>query len=126
LGDVRRFEELVAWQRARELTQRIYGCTAVGAFAEDAGLRDLIRQAAVSIMSNIAEGFERGSIVEFDRFLLIAKGFCGEVRSHLYVAKDIGHMNARVFKEMMELAEEVARIISGLRKVVSYSVEKKR
>jgi four helix bundle protein len=126
LGDVRRFEELVAWQRARELTQRIYGCTALGAFAEDAGLRDLIRQAAVSIMSNIAEGFERGSIAEFDRFLVIAKGFCGQVRSHIYVAKDIGHVNARVFQELLELSEEVARIITGLRKVVSYSADKKR
>jgi len=74
----KRFEELVVWQKARKLTDMVYELTRRREFARDFGLQDQLRRAAVSIMSNIAEGFERGSDTEFGRFLVIAKGSCGE------------------------------------------------
>ncbi|MCA1795701.1 MAG: four helix bundle protein [Desulfotignum sp.] len=83
------FEGLVAWQKARELTRNIYQVTGEGDFARDFGLKDQIRRAAVSIMSNIAEGYDRGGRAEFHQFLVIAKGSCAEVRSQLYVAYDV-------------------------------------
>ena len=83
------FEELLAWQKARRITKEIYLVTSVGKFAGDYGLKDQIRRAAVSIMSNIAEGYERGGRSEFHQFLIVAKGSCGEVRSQLYVAYDV-------------------------------------
>ena len=78
MGRVERFEDLVAWQKARELAKLIYGISGEGAFARDFGLRDQIRRASVSVMSNIAEGFDRASRAEFHRFLVIAKGSCAE------------------------------------------------
>lgn len=85
---MKRFEDIEAWQFSRELAKQIYGGTKQGQFAHDYGLKDQIQRAAVSIMSNIAEGFERGGNKEFLNFLSIAKGSCGEVRSQLYVAFD--------------------------------------
>jgi four helix bundle protein len=84
-----RFEDLIAWQKARLLTKSIYEITQQGAFARDFGLSSQIQRAAVSVMSNIAEGFERRSLNEFHHFLLVAKASCAEVRSQLYVAFDI-------------------------------------
>jgi four helix bundle protein len=75
------FEEIAAWQKARELTRQIYTVSHRGIFSKDFGLRDQIRRASVSIMSNIAEGFERSGTGEFTHFLAIAKGSAGEVRS---------------------------------------------
>lgn len=89
---VKNFEDLEIWKLARELTNRIYTATAKGDFARDFGLRDQIRRASVSVMSNIAEGFERGGNQEFLQFLAIAKGSCGEVRCQLYVAGDLGYL----------------------------------
>jgi four helix bundle protein len=83
MGSVTRFEDLVAWQRARELNREIYAATRSGPIARDFSLVNQIRSAAASIMSNIAEGFERGGAAEFHQFLVIAKGSCGEVRSNL-------------------------------------------
>ena len=82
------FEDLEIWKLARDMTREIYGITNKGTFSKDYGLRDQIRRAAVSIMSNIAEGFERGGNKEFHQFLSVAKSSCGEVRCQLYVAKD--------------------------------------
>lgn len=82
----RKFEDLVAWQKARELTRAVYQVSASGAFAKDFGLRDQVRRSAVSVMSNLAEGFERGSRSEFHQFLSIAKASCAELRSQFYVA----------------------------------------
>jgi len=82
------FEDIEAWQKARQLTKRIYEITKKGALAKDYGLKDQIRRASVSIMSNIAEGFERGGNKEFIQFLSTAKGSSGEVRSQLYVIVD--------------------------------------
>ena len=115
MGRVERFEDLIAWQKARELTRKIYEVTRHGAFTKDFGLRGQIQRASVSVMSNIAEGFERGGRNEFHQFLSTAKASCAEVRSQLYVALDVGYLTRPTFKTLLEQAEEVARIIGGLR-----------
>jgi four helix bundle protein len=121
MGKVERFEDLIAWQKARELARAIYKGTRQGAFAQDHGLSGQIQRAAVSIMSNIAEGFERNRRTEFHQFLSIAKASCAEVRSHLYVALDAKYLDDQTFQEFMRMAEEVARIIGGLRASVDQS-----
>jgi four helix bundle protein len=85
---VKNFEELEIWQEARRLTQAIYQLTKREKFSRDFSLRDQIQRAAVLVISNIAEGFERGGNQEFVQFLYVAKASCGEVRSQLYVAVD--------------------------------------
>ena len=116
MGDaVRRFEDLLAWQKARALTAGVYDVTADGSFSRDFDLRNQIREAAVSTMSNIAEGFDRASHNEFHRFLSIAKGSCGELRSQLYVALDAGYIDRETFGRLQEQALEASRIINGLR-----------
>jgi four helix bundle protein len=112
------FEELVAWQKARELTKDIYRVTCDGNFARDFGLRDQIRRAAVSIMSNIAEGYDRGGRAEFHQFLVIAKASCAEVRSQLYVAYDVGYLPQELFHALKKSTEELSKIITGLRKSI--------
>jgi len=98
---MRTFEEIEAWQLSRELVRDVYRVSREGVFAKDFGLQDQIRRAAVSIMSNIAEGFERGGNKEFINFLTIAKGSCGEVRSQLYVAFDQGYIDKTQFESMV-------------------------
>jgi four helix bundle protein len=113
-----RFEDLIAWQKARELTRRVYEVTGTGNFAKDFGLRDQVRRSSVSIMANIAEGFERARQSEFHQFLSIAKSSCAELRSHLYVAYDANHINANTFTGLMGQAQEVALVLGGLRSAV--------
>ena len=115
---LRSFEDLIAWQKARELTKQIYLLTSKKPFSDDFGLRDQIRKASVSAMSNLAEGFERGSRSEFHKFIVIAKASCAEVRSQLYVALDVGYITQAIFQEVLNLATEVSRIIGGLRSAV--------
>jgi four helix bundle protein len=115
---VEKFEDIIAWQKARALTARIYQLTCEGKFARDYGLKDQIQRASVSIMSNIAEGFERGRPTEFHQFLSIAKGSCAELRSQLYIAFDAGYFSREVFDELMLKAIEVGRIVGGLRAAV--------
>ena len=100
------------------LTGKIYALTEQGKFARDFGLRDQIRRASVSIVSNIAEGFERGRSAEFHQFLSIAKGSCAELRTQLYVAYDASYFSQEVFNELMANAVEVGHIIGGLRAAV--------
>src|SRR5579872_376198 len=116
---VTRFEQLIAWQKARELTKEIYSLTDQGKFSKDFKLSAQIESASVSIMSNIAEGFERGRRDEFHQFLSIAKGSCGEVRSQLYVALDIGYIPQQSFDSLISKTEELSKIIGGLRASVS-------
>lgn len=116
---VRRFEDLIAWQKARDLTKRIYSLTRQGGFERDYGLRDQIRRAAVSVMSNLAEGFDRAGRSEFHQFLVIAKGSSAEVRSQLYVALDVGYISQDEFEQTTMQVEELARIIGGLRASVA-------
>ena len=112
---IERFEDLIAWQKAMELTRAIYQVTRDGSFARDFGLSAQIQRASVSIMSNIAEGFERGGRGEFHQFLSTAKASCAEVRSQLYVALDIGYLDQSKFNKFLSQAEEVGRIVGGLR-----------
>ena len=109
-----RFEDIDAWQKARELTKAIYALSNDGQFARDFGLRDQIRRASVSIMSNIAEGFGRGGNKEFMQFLSTAKGSASEVQAQLYVALDAGYMNQEQFQKLYSETEATARMIAGL------------
>lgn len=124
-GKVERFEDLIAWQKARQLTVEIYRITAQGEFARDFGLRDQIRRAAVSVMSNIAEGFDRGSRGEFHQFLVVAKASCAEVRSQLYVALDVGYIVQEIFSNLNSNTDELSRIIGGLRAAVQKQRDQK-
>src|SRR5438128_11144076 len=119
---IEKFEDFIAWQKARSLTREIYKITNLPAFSRDFGLKDQIRRSAISIMSNIGEGFERGRPSEFHQFLSIAKGSCAELRSQLYVALDAGYMNSYSFGRLMGQASEVGQILGGLRA----SVERRR
>jgi four helix bundle protein len=117
-----KFEDLIAWQKAREPTREVYQISRQGAFARDFGLSGQIQRASVSIMSNVAEGFERGGRSEFHQFLSVAKASCAEVRSLLYVALDIKYIAKNEFRKVMNKAEEAGRIVGGLRA----SVEKQK
>ncbi len=119
---VEQFENLIAWQKARTLTKAVYQATRQNAFAKDYGLSGQIQRAVVFIMSNIAEGFERGNRAEFHQFLSIAKSSCAEVRSQLYIALDVGYLSQPQFDELLAQAKEVSRIVGGLR----VAVEKQR
>lgn len=110
-----RFEDLLVWQRSRELTRQIYEVSRHGEFARDFGLSGQIQRASVSIMSNIAEGFERASQREFIQFLAIAKASAAEVRAQLYVALDVRHITQAEFDQLMPLAQEVGLMIGALR-----------
>lgn len=107
---IERFEDIMAWQKERELTRQVYACSKVGAFARDFGLKDQIQRASVSTMGNIAEGFERGGDREFIQFLSHSKGSCGEVKSHLYVALDQQYVNETQFSLLYGQADEVSRL----------------
>jgi len=114
-----RFEDIEAWQKARMLTQKIYTVSKHAGFNRDFGLRDQIRKASVSIMANIAEGFERGGTREFVQFLSVAKASAGEVRSHLCVALDQSYINQDEFEELTNGAIEIGRMISSLMNYLS-------
>ena len=88
-------------------------------------MRDQIRRAAVSVMSNIAEGFERGSRGEFHQFLVVAKASCVEVRSQLYIAKDIGYVDQDIFNALNCSIDELSRILGGLRAAVQKQRDQK-
>jgi four helix bundle protein len=111
---IERFEDIEAWKLARELTRLIYRITSGGDFARDFGLKDQIRRASVSIVSNIAEGYERGGDKEFLQFLAMAKGSCGEVRAQLYVAFDQSYISDEQFSLVSGKALEISRLLAGL------------
>jgi len=115
MAKIERFEDMEIWQQARDITRTIYFHSQQGGFARDFGLRDQIRRAAVSIMSNIAEGFERGTNKEFIQFLYIAKGSAGEVRSQLYVAFDLGYIDKNTFgtihADLLSLSKQISGFI---------------
>lgn len=109
---ITRFEEIDAWQTARELTKLIYIFTDEVKFARDFGLKDQIRRASVSIMSNIAEGFESQTQAQFIRYLGIAKASAGEVRSQLYVSRDLNYVTEEQFSNGFRMAEKNSRQIA--------------
>lgn len=113
MAKVERFEELTSWRKARELNRRVYHVSKNPTFGRDFGLRDQIRRASISVMSNIAEGFERGGDKEFIQFLAIAKGSCVEIRSQLYAALDEQYVSQAEFDGLHSLCLEVSRMISG-------------
>ena len=112
MAGITRFEEIEAWKTARQLTNLIYDLGNQPGFNRDFGLRDQIRRASVSIMSNIAEGFESRTDVQFINFLGMAKASAGEVRAQLYVAFDQKYITEEQFKETYALAQTSARQIA--------------
>ena len=112
--EVKNFEDLEIWKDARLLTKAIYRMTQDGGFAKDFALRDQIRRAAVSILSNIAEGFERGGNQEFIQFLYVAKASCGEVRSQIYVALDQSYLEQKDCEELTTSFRRLSIMISNL------------
>ena len=116
MSAIRRFEDIVASQEARQLTKDIYRVASNGLFARDFGLRDQIQRAAVSTMSNIAEGFDCESKVEFARFLGIARRSAVEVQSLLYVAQDVRYIDEATFGRGYEAARKTKALIGGLKR----------
>jgi len=114
MATFKRFEEIEAWQEARELVKQLYSLSSSEKFSRDFGLRDQVRRASVSIMANIAEGYERGGSGEFIQFLSIAKSSAAEVKSHLYVALDQEYVGEQRFNELMNRVEITARKLSKL------------
>jgi len=112
---IERFEDIIAWQKANELTISIYqqfrDC-------KDFSLKNQIQRASVSIMNNIAEGFERNTNKEFRNFLFIAKGSCGEVRSMLYLALELEYITKEQFKKNYNLSVEISKLLSGFIKIL--------
>jgi len=107
------FEDLPVWQSARKVAVQVYRTTSKGKLKDDYGLKSQIQRSAVSVSSNIAEGFERGSKQESIQFLYVAKGSAGELRSQLFIAKDIGYMDNNDFKVLLNSATNVSKQISG-------------
>lgn len=105
MATIKRFEEIRAWQEARELSCLVYQVTRQTTFSKDFGLKDQLQRAAVSVASNIAEGFARSGNKEFVKFLWIAKGSAAEVQSQLYVAKDVGYISDSDFEQIYSKAE---------------------
>ena len=121
MATLERFEDIDAWRKARELVNAIYKISGAGEFARDFGLRDQIRRAAVSVLSNIAEGFERDGSKEFLQFLSLAKGSCGEVRAQLYIAFDQSYINEVQFQDLSQQTIRVSRLIAGLMRYLNTS-----
>ena len=124
MASIEKFEDIEAWQKARELTREIYRVTNRGAFAKDFGLRDQIRRASVSIMSNIAEGFGRGGNREFIQFLSMAKGSVSEVQAQLYVAVDAGYLTKDQFQQLNSLSQSTGNLIGGFIRYLTKSADK--
>lgn len=107
---IEKFEDIISWQKSKELTICVYK---IFADSKDFGFRDQIRRASVSVMNNIAEGFERKTNNEFKQFLFIAKGSCAEVRSMLYLAVELDKISRQDFDKSYNLSVEISRMISG-------------
>jgi four helix bundle protein len=119
MSAILKFEEMERWQKARTIAKTVYLLSEKEKFSRDYGLRDQIRRASVSIMSNIAEGFERGTNKEIIQFLYIAKGSSGEVRTQLYIAFDLGYINKDEFEnlsaELLALSKQISGFIKYLK-----------
>jgi len=103
MAAVTRFEDLVVWQKARQLAKEVHSACALGRAARDYSLTDQMRRASVSIVSNIAEGFERRNPTYFRQFLSYARGSCAELRAQLYLASDVGWLRHPEFLRISEL-----------------------
>jgi four helix bundle protein len=116
MATFKRFEDILAWQKARQLTKRVYTMSKGIEFSKDYGLKDQIRRSSVSIMANIAEGFARRTDKDFAYFLNISRSSAAEVQSHLYVALDQGYIIQDEFDEVYDLVEECSKMIFALAK----------
>jgi len=110
-----RFEDIISWQKSKALTVLIYQ---IFERDKDFGFRNQIERAAVSVMNNIAEGFERQTNKEFKQFLFIAKGSCGEVRSMLYLAKELKKITDNDFSKLISITIEISKLLSGFIKTL--------
>ena len=122
MATIKNFEEIISWQKARVLNQEVYLLTNNSGLSRDFGLRDQMRRSSISIMSNIAEGFERRGDKEFARFLTIAKSSCAELKSQLYAAADIKLISDEDFKRMAAQADEVSKLIQGFKTYLKNSL----
>jgi four helix bundle protein len=113
MATIERYEDIQGWQKAREMTNFVYAVTKQRAFARDFALKNQIHRSAISVMSNIAEGFERGGRAEFIQFLSIAKSSAGEVQSQLYIALDQEYITRDQFEKGYKLCDETMRLIGG-------------
>lgn len=123
MATFRSFEEIDAWVSGRELVKMIYKSTSVGTFAKDWGFRDQIQRAAISICSNIAEGYGRRGNKEFVNFLWIAKGSCTEVASQLYHAKDLTYITEETFQALYQSTAKISAELYGLIKYLTQHLE---
>jgi len=112
---IEKFEDIIAWQKSKLLSKSIYGHFINN---KDYGFKDQIQRASVSIMNNIAEGFERKGDKEFSHFLFIAKGSCGEVRSMLYLALELKYISENDFQNMYNETVEISKMLSGFIKTL--------
>jgi four helix bundle protein len=128
MARIRRFEDIAAWQRSRELVRAVYLACADGGLQRDFGLKDQLCRSAVSVMSNIAEGFGRHSHQDFARFLDLARGSATEVQSLLYVASDVGYISPDQFQQLYRLADQstsmIARFSAYLRQTPSHAARR--
>ncbi len=115
MASITKFEDLIAWQEARNLVKIVYELTSEGSLAKDFGMRDQIQRAAVSVMTNIAEGFDCETTAEFARFLGIARRSAVEVQSLLYAAMDVEYIKQDTFKSHYEQAKKCKALIGGLK-----------
>ena len=114
MATFQKFEDIKAWQKARELTKEIYLATSDNSFSKDFGLCDQIRRASVSIMANIAEGYGRKTNKDFAHFLVISHGSAAETQSHLYIALDLKYISSEKFAELYQLLDEISRMTMAL------------
>jgi four helix bundle protein len=114
MASITRFEDLIVWQKASSLCLEIYSHSARGRFGDDFSFRNQIRRAALSISSNVAEGFERYSRTEFRHFLAIARGSAAEVRSQLFIARHLGYVTQPEYVRLNGLCLEITRMLARL------------
>jgi four helix bundle protein len=112
---IEKFEDIISWQKARVLTLQIYNILRT---LKDYSFKDQIQRASISIMNNIAEGFERKSNKELIQFLYIAKGSCAEVRSMLLLGKDLKYLNIDEYKKLNDLSLDISKLLSGFIKTL--------
>jgi four helix bundle protein len=120
---IENFEDLRVWQRGIELTKQIYLTTSQGEISKDFGLKNQLRRAAISVPTNIAEGFERRSRKEYVNFLNIAKGSAGEIRSLLRIAIEVGYLEEKTYLQLYSQAKELSRMLASQIKAINQSLE---
>jgi len=114
MGTINSFEDILAWQKGMDLVRKVHKCTSAGEFSRDYALKDQIRRSSVSVVSNIAEGFERGGDKEFIQFLYIAKGSSAELRTQILIAKEFDYITLEACSQLLGLVKSTSELISGL------------